>query len=225
MIDRGDDEIGELARAFDRMRIQLAQLDTARKEFVANASHELRTPLFSIGGFLELLSDEDLDEETRQDFLDDDATQVERLTKLSTDLLDLSRVDAGQLQRRVRAGGPRGSRALARPGARARRRRVRARGRGGRRGRGVGARRRGARAPDRARPGDERAGAHAVGDADRRAGEATGRARRRSRSRTTGQASPASSRMRSSSASTAAREALPGEAAWASRSARSSRGS
>ena len=98
VIDRGDDEIGELARAFDRMRIQLAQLDTARKEFVANASHELRTPLFSIGGFLELLSDEDLDEETRQDFLTTMRTQVERLTKLSTDLLDLSRVDAGQLR-------------------------------------------------------------------------------------------------------------------------------
>jgi signal transduction histidine kinase len=97
VVDRGDDEIGQLARAFDRMRVQLAQLDTARKEFVANASHELRTPLFSIAGFLELLTDEDLDEETRRGFLATMQTQVERLTKLSTDLLDLSRVDAGQL--------------------------------------------------------------------------------------------------------------------------------
>lgn len=97
VVDRGDDEIGQLARTFDRMRVQLAQLDTARKEFVANASHELRTPLFSIGGFLELLSDEDLDDETRREFLATMQTQVERLTKLSTDLLDLSRVDAGQL--------------------------------------------------------------------------------------------------------------------------------
>jgi signal transduction histidine kinase len=97
VIDRGDDEIGQLARAFDRMRVQLSQLDTARKEFVANASHELRTPLFSIAGFLELLTDEDLDDETRQAFLATMQTQVERLTKLSTDLLDLSRVDAGQL--------------------------------------------------------------------------------------------------------------------------------
>jgi two-component system, OmpR family, sensor kinase len=97
VIDRGDDEIGQLARAFDRMRVQLAQLDTARKEFVANASHELRTPLFSIGGFLELLADEELDDATRRDFLATMQTQVARLTKLSTDLLDLSRVDAGQL--------------------------------------------------------------------------------------------------------------------------------
>jgi signal transduction histidine kinase len=97
IVDRGDDEIGQLAIAFDRMRVRLAQLDNARKEFVANASHELRTPLFSIGGFLELLTDEDLDEETRREFLTTMQSQVERLTKLSTDLLDLSRVDAGQL--------------------------------------------------------------------------------------------------------------------------------
>jgi signal transduction histidine kinase len=98
VIDRGDDEIGQLAKAFDRMRVQLAQLDTARKEFVANASHELRTPLFSIAGFLELLSDEDLDDATRTEFLATMQSQVERLTKLSADLLDLSRLDAGQLR-------------------------------------------------------------------------------------------------------------------------------
>jgi signal transduction histidine kinase len=97
IVDHGNDEIGELARAFDRMRVQLAQLDNARKAFVANASHELRTPLFSIGGFLELLADEDLDEETRLGFINTMQGQVQRLAKLSTDLLDLSRVDAGQL--------------------------------------------------------------------------------------------------------------------------------
>lgn len=97
IVDHGNDEIGELARAFDKMRVQLAQLDNARKEFVANASHELRTPLFSIGGFLELLADEELDEETRLGFIETMQGQVQRLAKLSTDLLDLSRVDAGQL--------------------------------------------------------------------------------------------------------------------------------
>jgi signal transduction histidine kinase len=97
IVDHGNDEIGSLARAFDRMRVQLSQLDMARKEFVANASHELRTPLFSIGGFLELLADEDLDDDTRRGFIETMQGQVQRLTKLSTDLLDLSRVDAGQL--------------------------------------------------------------------------------------------------------------------------------
>jgi signal transduction histidine kinase len=98
IVDRGDDEIGQLASSFDRMRVQLAQLDTARKEFVANASHELRTPLFSLGGFLELLADEELDDDTRREFLATMQGQIERLTKLSTNLLDLSRVDAGQLR-------------------------------------------------------------------------------------------------------------------------------
>jgi signal transduction histidine kinase len=98
IVDHGSDEIGDLARTFDRMRVRLAQLDNARKEFVANASHELRTPLFSLGGFLELLEDEDLDEETRRGFIATMQQQVERLAKLSTDLLDLSRVDAGQLR-------------------------------------------------------------------------------------------------------------------------------
>jgi two-component system, OmpR family, sensor kinase len=87
-----------LADALDRMRVQLAQLDNARKAFVANASHELRTPLFSIGGFLELLVDEELDDETSRRFIETMQGQVQRLTKLSTDLLDLSRVDAGQLR-------------------------------------------------------------------------------------------------------------------------------
>ena len=81
------------------MRIQLAQLDQARREFVANASHELRTPLFSLAGFLELLDDEDLDDATRREFLATTTrSQVVRLTKLATDLLDLSRLDVGRIR-------------------------------------------------------------------------------------------------------------------------------
>ena len=95
--DTGDDELGELARTFERMRVQLSRLDSARRAFVATASHELRTPLFALGGFIELLEDEDLDEDTRRGFLTTMREQVDRLTKLATDLLDLSRVDAGGL--------------------------------------------------------------------------------------------------------------------------------
>ena len=73
-----DDELGQLAAAFDDMQHQLAQLDRARKQFIATASHELRTPIFSLGGFLELLADEDLDEETRRQFLDQVRGQVDR---------------------------------------------------------------------------------------------------------------------------------------------------
>lgn len=98
VVDPHRDELGELARAFDRMRERLAQLDHARNEFIANASHELRTPLFSLAGFLELMDDEELDDETRREFLGTMREQVERLTRLATDLLDLSRLDAGRLR-------------------------------------------------------------------------------------------------------------------------------
>jgi len=94
---RGGDEVAELARGFDAMRERLSDLDRVRREFIANASHELRTPLFSLAGFLELLADEELDPPTRREFLQETRAQVERLTRLATDLLDLSRLDAGQL--------------------------------------------------------------------------------------------------------------------------------
>src|ERR671934_773444 len=96
--DATPDELGQLARAFDQMRLRLAHFDRARAEFIANASHELRTPLFSLGGFLELLTDEDLDDETRAEFLATMHEQVERLGRLAGDLLDLSRLDAGRLR-------------------------------------------------------------------------------------------------------------------------------
>ena len=95
-----EDELGQLARAFNDMQRQLAQLDRARKQFIATASHELRTPLFSLGGFVELLEDEELDEETRRRFLAQMRLQVERLRKLTVDLLDLSRLEAGSLELR-----------------------------------------------------------------------------------------------------------------------------
>jgi two-component system, OmpR family, sensor kinase len=93
-----DDELGRLTRAFNEMQIQLARVDRARKEFIANASHELRTPIFSLAGFVELLEDEQLDDDTRAEFLRSMREQVERLRKLAVDLLDLSRLDAGSLQ-------------------------------------------------------------------------------------------------------------------------------
>ena len=92
------DELGELTRTFNEMQRQLARVDRARKEFIANASHELRTPIFSLAGFVELLEDEQLDDETRRQFLETMREQVERLQKLAVDLLDLSRIDAGSLQ-------------------------------------------------------------------------------------------------------------------------------
>ncbi len=94
------DELGQLARTLDDMRRQLAEVDSARKRFIATASHELRTPIFSLGGFLELLADEDLDDDTRAAFLVQVRAQVARLSRLAVDLLDLSKLEAGSLELR-----------------------------------------------------------------------------------------------------------------------------
>ena len=99
----GPDEVGQLAETLNEMRVKLERLDSARKEFIANASHELRTPIFSLGGFVELLDEEDPDPESRAEFVTTMREQVDRLTKLATDLLDLSKLDADALQLRAEA--------------------------------------------------------------------------------------------------------------------------
>jgi two-component system, OmpR family, sensor kinase len=91
------DELGQLTSAFNEMQDQLRRVDVARRDFVQTASHELRTPIFSLGGFVELLRDEDCTEDERREFLDEIAQQVERLQKLAVDLLDLSRLDTRSL--------------------------------------------------------------------------------------------------------------------------------
>ena len=88
-------QLGQLARTFNEMQRRLAELDNARKQFIANASHELRTPIFSLGGFIELLEEEEPSPEEREEFVHTMRQQVERLTKLTADLLNLSQLDAG----------------------------------------------------------------------------------------------------------------------------------
>jgi signal transduction histidine kinase len=92
------DEVGQLAITFNEMQKRLATLDSARKEFIANASHELRTPIFSLSGFVELLEDDDPDPEARAEFVRTMREQVDRLEKLTVDLLDLSKLDADAIQ-------------------------------------------------------------------------------------------------------------------------------
>ncbi|MGN6258564.1 MAG: sensor histidine kinase [Solirubrobacterales bacterium] len=94
-------QLGDLARTFNEMQRRLAELDSARKQFIANASHELRTPIFSLGGFVELLEDEDPSPEERAEFIRTMRQQIDRLTKLTTDLLDLSQLDAGAVVMRT----------------------------------------------------------------------------------------------------------------------------
>jgi signal transduction histidine kinase len=92
------DELGQLARSFNEMQRRLARLDSARKEFIANASHELRTPIFSLGGFVELLETENPSAKERKAFVSEMRAQVDRLQKLTADLLDLSKLDADAME-------------------------------------------------------------------------------------------------------------------------------
>lgn len=88
-----NDEVGELARAFNKMAEDLATVDQQRRDLVANVSHELRTPLTALCVVLENLVDgvAQPDPAGLRAALD----QAERLGRLVEDLLDLSRVDAG----------------------------------------------------------------------------------------------------------------------------------
>ena len=88
------DEVGELARAFNRMAEDLAAVDRQRRDLVANVSHELRTPLAALCAVLENLVDgvAEPDPVALRAALD----QAERLATLASDLLDLARVDAGE---------------------------------------------------------------------------------------------------------------------------------
>jgi signal transduction histidine kinase len=87
------DEVGELARAFNRMAADLEAVDRQRRELVANVSHELRTPVSALNAVLENLVDGVVHPD--HDTLRTALAQTERLGGLVTDLLDLSRVDSG----------------------------------------------------------------------------------------------------------------------------------
>jgi signal transduction histidine kinase len=88
-----NDEVGELARAFNAMAAELDEVDRVRRDLVANVSHELRTPISALQAVLENLIDgvEPPDPDRFRTML----KQVERLGRLVTQLLDLSRLESG----------------------------------------------------------------------------------------------------------------------------------
>jgi signal transduction histidine kinase len=90
------DEVGQLAAAFNNMSTELASLERLRRDLVANVSHELKTPISALRAHLENLLDgvERADPHTLQVMLN----QTERLTRLIDQLLDLSRIESGELR-------------------------------------------------------------------------------------------------------------------------------
>ncbi|HLW02960.1 MAG TPA: HAMP domain-containing sensor histidine kinase [Ktedonobacterales bacterium] len=91
------DEVGALAKTFNAMAAELAGLDQMRKDFVANVSHDLRSPLTSMHGFVQAFLDEAVPPERQRQYLLLMHAQTERMIKLVNDLLDLARLEAGQL--------------------------------------------------------------------------------------------------------------------------------
>ncbi len=91
-----EDEIGRLAQAFDHMVARLEAAFAAQRRFVANAAHELRTPLTAIRGSLEVLMRGAQDDPAATSRLTQGMyREVVRLSRLSEQLLDLSRIGAG----------------------------------------------------------------------------------------------------------------------------------
>jgi signal transduction histidine kinase len=87
------DEIGRLAGQFNIMAGKVQEMTRQLREFVANASHELRTPLTSINIMVKTMGEYELEPHEREEFLADIDHELERMTHLVENLLDLSRLD------------------------------------------------------------------------------------------------------------------------------------
>jgi signal transduction histidine kinase len=87
------DEVGELAQAFRTMASDLARVDRARRDMIANVSHELRTPVAALQAELENMADGVT--QPTPETLALAVSQIERLSRLVTDMLDLSRLESG----------------------------------------------------------------------------------------------------------------------------------
>ena len=94
------DEIGQLAVAFNNMADSLSSVEGARRNFIANVSHEFKTPMTTIAGFIDGILDGTIPPEKQRHYLDIVSQEVKRLSRLVRTMLDLSRIDNGELRLR-----------------------------------------------------------------------------------------------------------------------------
>jgi len=103
MVQLRTSALHQKALELEKANAELKEIDRLKSDFLSNVSHELRTPLTSIRSFTEIMLDEphEITDTDRREFLGIIANQAERLTRLISDLLDLSRIEAGELRCRI----------------------------------------------------------------------------------------------------------------------------
>ena len=97
LTDEGKDEISTLINVFNRLMAQIRENEKKKDEFIGIASHELKTPLTTVKGYIEMLSMME-DEEPKKQFVESAFKNVVKLEDLVKDLLDVSKIESGQLQ-------------------------------------------------------------------------------------------------------------------------------
>ncbi len=95
------DEIGELALSFNQMADSLAELEMARKSFIANVSHELKTPMTTIGGFIDGILDGTIPKDQQEQYLKLVSDEVKRLSRLVKAMLNVTKIEAGETKLNV----------------------------------------------------------------------------------------------------------------------------
>ncbi len=94
--NKSKDEIGQLTNNFNIMIQELKNIEYLRKDFISNVSHEFKTPIASVQGFAKLLKNEDISKADRQEYADIIIEESDRLSKLSSNILKLSKLENQQ---------------------------------------------------------------------------------------------------------------------------------
>lgn len=92
----GTDEVAELGRAFNNMSESLDSLEKMRNSFLANVSHDLRTPMTTISGFIDGITSGAIPPEKHEYYLGVISAEVHRLSRLVSQLLDISKLESGE---------------------------------------------------------------------------------------------------------------------------------